>query len=477
MGTKKKEKKGNKFAIIVAIVIAVIVLSGVGAYAAYLNNQEKMKQAVEVDTIYNGISVNGIDLSGKTKEEAEALLEAELTGNINQQVVTIKQGEKVWQIPFTSLDAQFDIKSAVNEAYNTFREGTLSERYNGIKKLEANNKNIEAGYMFSTEKILAETEVIAQEVKVEPINASMIRQNGAFVITDAQIGYDLNKDSTIQKITDIVSSKTSGEMEIEFVETQPTVNREAFANSQTLIGTYSTTYSNGDAGRNENLRVGTNNINGTIVMPGETFSANVGLGPQTYEAGYKDAAVYVNGKVEKDVAGGVCQITTTLYNAVIRAELEIVERHNHSLTVGYVPLGLDAAVAGDYKDLKFKNNTDYPIYIETYAASNRLVANIYGYEIHDSGRTLEFESVHLGNIEKPAEKITRDPNLPEGQRKVTSTGKVGHKVEVYKKVYQNGSLVSRDWFSRSEYMATADEVTVGTKKVQETVPEPTEDVA
>ena len=132
---------------------------------------------------------------------------------------------------------------------------------------------------------------------------------------------------------------------------------------------------------------------------------NVGLGPQTYANGYKDAGVYVNGKVEQGVAGGVCQVTSTLYNAVILAELEVVERYPHSMTVGYVPLGRDAAVAGDYKDLKFKNNTEYPVYLEAY-------------------------------------------------------------VSTYKIVTENGKQISKDWFSSSTYRATADEVTVGTKKAE-----------
>lgn len=109
----------------------------------------------------------------------------------------------------------------------------------------------------------------------------------------------------------------------------------------------------------------------TVIAPGEVFSANAHLGSQTAAGGYKEAGVYVNGKVEKGMAGGVCQVTSTLYNAVILAELEVVERSPHSMTVGYVPLGRDAAVAGTYKDLKFKNNTEYPIMIEAYASGGQ----------------------------------------------------------------------------------------------------------
>ena len=207
-----------------------------------------------------------------------------------------------------------------------------------------------------------------------------------------------------------------------------------------------------------------------MLAPGEVFSMNVGLGPQTYANGYKDAGVYVNGKVEQGVAGGVCQVTSTLYNAVILAELEIVERYPHSMTVGYVPLGRDAAVAGDYKDLKFKNDTEYPVYIEAYAKDGKVVCNIYGHEIHDAGHKVDFEMVFEGTIPKPAEKITKDATKPEGYRQVTYTGKTGSKVSTYKIVTENGKEVSKEWFSSSTYRATPDEVTIGTKKAEETPP-------
>lgn len=181
------------------------------------------------------------------------------------------------------------------------------------------------------------------------------------------------------------------------------------------------------------------------------------------------AGVYNNGKVEQGMAGGVCQVTTTLYNAALMAELEIVERHPHSMTVGYVPLGRDAAVAGNYKDLKFRNNTEYPIMIEAYASGGKLVMNIFGHEVHNAGRKVSFDTVYEATIPKPAEKVTEDPERLEGEREVTSKGRTGCKVSVYKTV-TDGGKTSRNWFSSSSYRAVADEVTVGTKKKVEEVP-------
>ena len=130
-------------------------------------------------------------------------------------------------------------------------------------------------------------------------------------------------------------------------------------------------------------------------------------------------------------------------------------------------MGRDAAVAGDYKDLKFRNDTEYPVYIEAYAKDGKLVCNLYGHEIHDTGHEVEFEMVFEGTIPKPAEKVTQDDTKPEGYREITYTGKTGSKVSIYKIVKENGKQVSKEWFSSSTYRATADEVTIGTKKVEE----------
>jgi len=257
----------------------------------------------------------------------------------------------------------------------------------------------------------------------------------------------------------------SGEALIVAEVTKPDVTAEDNENITDLIGTFYTTYNYSDPNRNTNLAVGCSYINGTVLAPGEVFSANVGLGSQTAAGGYKMAGVYNNGKVELGMAGGVCQVTTTLYNAAIMAELEIVERHPHSMTVGYVPLGRDAAVAGTYKDLKFKNSTEYPIMIEAYAANGKLVMNIYGHEEHKADRKISFDTVYEATIPKPEEKITEDPERPEGEREVTSKGRTGAKVSVYKTVTEGGET-NREWFSSSSYRAAADEVTVGTKKAE-----------
>ncbi len=460
---KAKRKKGSTGKVLIAVVAIAAVCIG-GGYAYNKAKIKKMTQAVDISTFYNGISVNGVDLSGLTQEEAKEKLSTDVNDAIKTKTITLNKGDNSYVINFGDIGAEYNIDDTLLAAYNYGRNGELKERYKEVVGLEKNPKDFEAQFTYSDDTLKSKINEIAEEVKIEPKDSTMTRQSGKFVITDEQVGYEMDTDSAYNDSKAVVDTMDSGTVEIKMNELQPKITKAENEKATSLIGSYYTTFTSGNAGRNENLRVGCANINGTELAPGDVFSMNVELGPQTYENGYKDAAVIVNGKIEDGLAGGVCQITSTLYNAVILAELQIVERSNHSLAVSYVPLGQDAAIAGDYKDLKFKNNTDYPVYIEAYLSGNKLIANVYGHEIHDSSRQVKFENVVDSTIEKPAEKVTEDNTKPKGYREVTHYGKEGKKVTTYKIVYENGKQVSRDYFSTSTYRATADEVTIGTKE-------------
>ena len=447
-------------------VIAVLVLSaaGVGAYFYNKAMVKKMAQVVDIDTFYDGISVNNVPLGGLTQDEAKEKLSTDVNNVIREQIISLVDGENTYEIKYGDIDAKYNIDDTLLAAYNYGRNGELKDRYKQVTDLKDNPKDFEAQFTYNEELLKTKINEISAQVKVEPENSVMKRENGAVVISDEKIGYEMDFDSTYNAAKDVIESLQPGTVEIKKNEIQPEITREENEKATSLIGTYYTTFSGNDYGRNENLRVGCANINGTELAPGEIFSMNEGLGPQTYENGYRDAAVIVDGKIEDGLAGGVCQITSTLYNAVILAELKIVERSNHSLAVSYVPLGQDAAVAGDYKDLKFQNDTDYPVYIEAYISGNKLITNVYGHEIHSPSREVKFENIVDSVIQKPAEKVTEDPEKPKGYREVTYYGKQGKKVSTYKIVYENGQQISREYFSSSTYRATPDEVTIGTKE-------------
>ncbi|MEA4816543.1 MAG: VanW family protein [Lachnospiraceae bacterium] len=458
----KVTEKKRKILIAVASVVLFVII-GIGGYF-YYKNILAMKAVVERDVIYNGISISGIDVSGLTKEEASMLLQNTLCKELDEKVITVYYGVKKWVMPYTDFEAKYDVDAASQEAFEIGRKGSLKERYDFILSLKPGENDISPAYSYNEGLAKEKITDIAKGIDKEPVDSKLSRVNGKFVITKEETGYETDIARSLEELNEMLSGRKEGSLLLTVMSVEPKVTREENKKSTTLIGSFSTKYSEGDIGRNINLEVACDHINGTVLKPGEIFSMNEALGPQTYENGYRNATIIVNGKLEDGLAGGVCQVSTTVYNAAIFSELEIVERRNHSLMVGYVPMGRDATLAGDYIDLKFKNNTDTPIYIEAYLENNEVHTNIYGNEIHEAGREVEFETVYEYSIGKPAEKVTEDPELSEGERVTTYKGKVGAKVSVYKNVYHDGVLISREWFSESTYKSTPDEVTVGTKK-------------
>ena len=226
---------------------------------------------------------------------------------------------------------------------------------------------------------------------------------------------------------------------------------------QGLIGTYSTHYDT-TAPRAVNIGIAVERLNGTVIQPGQLFSYSQTLLPRIPENGYVMAPAI--GRYE--YGGGICQVSTTLYNAVLRAELNVTERSPHSMTVHYVDLSEDAAIAGTYKDFKFVNSTEYPIYIEGYTTSDKKITfNIYGKETRDKNRTISFESQMVS--ETPATTILQeDAGQGIGYKAVSSKGSSGYVAELYKIVKVNGVETDRIKVNKSTYKGTNRVVTYGT---------------
>ncbi|MFV0314484.1 MAG: VanW family protein [Anaerotignum sp.] len=446
-------------------VLSLCLCCGYFAYG-YMQNQ-KVKEILAQSGIYQGVSIDGIDVGGLSKEEAIDTLIHTHGKDISGKKITLYYEAEEWSYSFEDIGAGFDVEEAVEAAYNFGRTGTLEENEAAIITLIKDGQEIPLNFSYDDMKMQDKLIEVAGEFNQVAKNSTLERSNGQFIVGKEAKGRELDVESTMLNVDTVIATMESGRAGIVANLTEPKITYEDNQYVTDLIGSFSTKYTAYDKNRNTNLTVGCNYLNGTIIADGEVFSASEGLGDQTYARGYRDAGVYVNGKVEAGMGGGVCQITSTLYNAAIFAELEIVERHPHSMTVGYVPLGRDAAIADYYKDLKIKNNTGHPIYLETYAYDGVLQVNIYGYEVHEAGREVAFETVYEATIPKPEEIVTEDDKKPEGEREVTHKGRTGAKVSVYKKILQDGKQTSNDWFSSSSYRAVADEVTVGTKKPEE----------
>ena len=216
-----------------------------------------------------------------------------------------------------------------------------------------------------------------------------------------------------------------------------------------LLGRGKSSFDAGNVGRTTNVLLATEACNDVILLPGDIFSYNDTVGPRTYERGFKDAIVYVGTLAEAGVGGGICQVSSTIYYAVLRADLEIVERYAHSRTVTYVPLGEDATVAWGSKDFRFKNNTEFPIRVVTTHTGSSLTIELMGTQLVE-GKEVKIDTNVLSHT--PFEVIYEtDASLAVGSTKVKSNGYSGYVTESYRVIYVNGEEVSRTFENKSSY--------------------------
>jgi len=201
-------------------------------------------------------------------------------------------------------------------------------------------------------------------------------------------------------------------------------------------------------------------MDGTLLLPGEEFSADAMMRPYTKENGYEEAGSYLNGKVVQSMGGGICQVSSTLYNAVILAELEVTQRQPHSMLVSYVEPAMDAAIAGDWKDLKFKNNLDIPIYIEAYVSNGNITFNIYGKEMRAKNRRVEYVSETIET--KKADPEFEASNASLGKIELMDSEHVGMTAKLWKVVYEDGKEVERTVVNTSKYSSSPAVYSVGT---------------
>lgn len=458
---KKKTWKWTAFALLFG---TVVVFAGNGVWAKADNKNGKIYDGVYIDSVYVG---------GLTKEEA---LDAygEYVDNIEDLTLTFHSDNGKFMTTLGEIDIDISVQDAVEQAYNYGRQGNILSRYKEIRGLEKENAILIPEKTFDEDVLAHKLEEDATEMVKAPENASVTMEDGEFVVQPGVKGTAVNVEKTTENLKEYLAKaweQKPVEVEAVIEETEPEYTEEDFRMIDSVLGSYSTKYSAGNSNRINNLINGTNRISGTVLMPGEQFSVNKGLGERTEANGYSSAGQYVNNELTDGVGGGICQVSTTLYNAVLIAELQVDERYPHSLTVSYVNLGRDAAIAGDYMDFKFTNNTNYPIYISGYAGGGSVSFAIYGHDEREEGRTIDFESKVIDTYEPGDPEEIMDDTLEEGKRVVEEQPHTGYYVELWKKVYMNGELVDSylvPW-GKSQYSKTNGKVRVGTMKVETSV--------
>lgn len=526
---KKKRRKRKKInikkigenktllATIIFIIILVIMIFSVIFAILNINN----------NNILNGVKIEGIDVSGLSREEAKTKIETVYNAKKEEDII-LKYNDFETTISQDILETNYDLDKAVNEAISLGKDGNIiTNNYNILFAL-LGKKNIKVDMSINEEQIKDEIENIQTNIPGTIIEPDYYVENDKLIITPGQEGIKISVDNLINRIKNTLKTDFSNQQyieipmgnvwpdkidiekihdeiykevqdayltenpitihpEVEGVDfdieeakkilendseqyeiplkiTKPNVTMEqigaeAFPNK---ISSYSTRYDGGDVNRSTNLELACEKINDVIILPGETFSYNKTLGERSKAAGYKTAKVYENGEVVDGIGGGICQISSTLYNAVLKANLEIVERRNHQFITSYVEEGRDATVAYGVTDFKFKNSRKYAIKIKASASNGVATIEIFGIK-EEVEYQISFDTKTISTIPYTVKYID-DNTLKTGTEVVKQKGANGIVTETYLIKSLNGQVVSNTLLSKDTYSAMQRIVLRGTKK-------------
>ena len=406
------------------------------------------------DVICKNISIGVVDVSGMSKKEAKAALKKQIEA-YKILAVSIQTEGGTAEGTLEELGLKYKgVDKAVDKAMDYGKKGSLWSRYWKLRRASRKGFVIEEKLTVDKEageQILgSRTESLTDRAK----NASITPDGDGFKIEKEQEGEAVNIADSLVKIEKHLNDKWDHKafsVTADVVKEKPAVVAGDLESIKDELGVFSTDAGSGE--RIQNLKTGVEKLSNIVLMPGEVLSVEERTKPYTPENGYVMGGSYEGGRVVESYGGGLCQVSTTLYNAVIYAELEIVERYPHSMIVDYVSPSRDAAVAEGYLDFKFKNNYDTPIYIAGgIDETNQLYFKIYGKDTREEGRTVEYESEIL-STEEPGVTYEANSDLPLGSIQPVSSAHMGTEAMLWKVVYQNGEEVSREAFNNSSYQA------------------------
>lgn len=459
LSKKARQRKKQRMIQLGTYLAVCILLAGIVVYCLlyrYVNKTDEEK-------IYDNIYIGKVEVSQMTKAQAKAAVNKKLE-EYGQLKVTLALGDKAVDTTLAELGIRMkNVEQLVEEALSYGKEGSVLARFLQIRKLEKNKLVLDDQYQLDEETAKAVLTEKALPMELRAVNATITHKGSGFEITDEVAGNKIQIEDSLKNLEQYLNKEWKYQeivMELVQVSEEPTIKRTDLETIQDELGSYSTQA--GYGARLKNITRAAEILDGTLLMPGEEISVEQSLAPYTEENGYVSGSAYENGQVVQSIGGGLCQVSTTLYNAVLYSELEVLERYAHSMIVNYVDPSRDAAIAEGVKDFRFKNNYDTPILIEGYVdGNNNLRFYIYGKDTRAEGHSVEFESETLERTEY-TKKYVEDPESEVGSMKEEGTPINGRTARLWKVVYENGQEVSRDVINNSTYNASVVKVKVGT---------------
>ncbi|XEQ91594.1 hypothetical protein SCACP_03960 [Sporomusa carbonis] len=407
-----------------------------------------MVRPLFVDTVYDRVTVSNIEIGGKTRDEVAQLL---YTWQKDQKAkpILLYYGDITFRLEPENIDYAVDSEATADAAWQFGRQGSWWDRLKIIRAARMEGWPIPLKIKYNENKLDTIIEHLQETVNRPPHNATLSLRTGR-VVPEEQ-GREIDVATLKELVLAALNDVEGGNIALPVKPVYPEITTDELAKNgiKELVAVYTSEFNSEDVNRTANVKLAAQKINGKLLYPGQIFSYNDTVGPREKSFGFKEAMEIINGEFVPGVGGGVCQVSSTLYNAVLLAGLGIVERTSHSKPLAYVPLGRDATVVYNALDFKFINNSAAPVMVMAETIGNKLYVGIFGQRTLD--KNIDIVTVDQKIIQPSIIKKT-DPALPSGESRVEKPGKPGYEVTVIRIIRDNnGKELKREVLSRDRY--------------------------
>ncbi|NLZ87992.1 MAG: hypothetical protein GX916_00675 [Clostridiales bacterium] len=450
------------------IVLSLLLMTGM-AYVVYAFYQpaeyfNKQKQWMDRDTFFDSIYVDNVHIGGLTYDQAEKLLAMNAAAAGQELSLSVCVDGTTWRVTNDQIPFERNIKAVLNAAYAIGRQGFDWMIGSGSTPFETRFKHTQQtirdkAYLitqttYNTDDVHAMADSIAASVTRQPVNAiieSFDFDTKEFTVTQDVQGATLDARALFEKIKDALDARNyAGMIDMQTTPIMPAVTSIELKNGFALLASFTTNTTN-DEKRNTNISLSARALSGTVVMPDETFSFNDRVGERTAQKGYQMAPAISGGVTFDEIGGGVCQVSSTLFNAVAMAGMELVSRSPHAWPSSYIDKGLDATVNWPNLDFKFRNNKSTPVFIVAFYNKRKVTVEVYGM-MSGPGESISLETSLISTTPPPNEPVyQQNPALPPGTRKPLKKARTGYVVDTYRVYKRNGQEYRREKLTTSNY--------------------------
>ena len=456
----RNQKRRKLIAIIAIILIVLMVLS---LALAVVRAEDAVSESEGADTAItvqketrdkNAVYIENIDVTNMSQSQAEKALRDHME-KLSQDTIVLTAGGRSAETTAGALGLDYSNKGVVNEALSIGKKGNVLKRFLADREISTQGPIVlDLNLTVDRAKV---TEVIREkkdEINSAPKpNSLLLNEDGkTFTLTKTEDGVQINEAESVSKVVSYMEKDWHGGKGGVTLDAQLTGaenTEEALKQVTNVLGEGTTQFDTSNEGRQTNITLATSHINGTVLYPGEEFSSVYTIGPTTEEYGFMPGASYAEDRIVETYGGGVCQVTSTLYRAVLESELEVTERHNHTMLIHYAEPGMDATMSDEALDFRFLNSTDAPIYIEGFVEDGSVTFRIYGHETRDPKRSISFESREISRSDYDTVYLV-DENEDFGTLQEI-TGEDGVQAELWKIISINGEFESEEKVNTSMY--------------------------